>query len=82
MVSFLSQKFSKRVFVYTHSSITELTIEGKKIFFKRDDLLHTEINGNKARKFYSLLTNPPSIKTLKSAPKVSDNKSTSYLLQA
>ncbi len=34
------------------SVVEEITFNGKKIFLKRDDKIHSEFSGNKARKFY------------------------------
>ncbi|MCP4701638.1 MAG: 1-aminocyclopropane-1-carboxylate deaminase/D-cysteine desulfhydrase [Gammaproteobacteria bacterium] len=41
----------------TCSPVDTLTFRNRKYFIKRDDLLHAEFNGNKARKFYWYLTN-------------------------
>ncbi|MBU2897833.1 1-aminocyclopropane-1-carboxylate deaminase/D-cysteine desulfhydrase [Vibrio hepatarius] len=47
------------------SPITTHTFEGIEFFLKRDDLLHPQFSGNKARKFMSLLQNEqPQIKTV------------------
>lgn len=42
---------------YTNSPTEELTFNGQKYFIKRDDLLHPNFSGNKARKFYFYLKN-------------------------
>lgn len=44
----------------TNSPMHILSIWGKEVFIKRDDLLHPYLNGNKARKFYSLFHQPES----------------------
>ncbi|MDW6003757.1 1-aminocyclopropane-1-carboxylate deaminase/D-cysteine desulfhydrase [Vibrio mangrovi] len=51
--------------VFTHSPVTEHTFRGKDFYLKRDDLLHPQFSGNKARKLMPLLDAPlPQIKTL------------------
>ncbi|CAH0526413.1 1-aminocyclopropane-1-carboxylate deaminase/D-cysteine desulfhydrase [Vibrio hippocampi] len=40
------------------SPVTQHCFHGQRFYLKRDDLLHGHFNGNKARKFYSLLTEP------------------------
>lgn len=48
-----------------HSPIQAVHFHGHKIFIKRDDLLHRQFSGNKARKFaYYLAHDFPGIKTL------------------
>ncbi|MDY0051509.1 MAG: 1-aminocyclopropane-1-carboxylate deaminase [Aliarcobacter sp.] len=48
---------------YTNSPIEQITFNSKKYFIKRDDLLHKDFSGNKARKFYYFLKNDfPNIK--------------------
>ena len=48
-----------------HSPITKHKFEGIEFFLKRDDMLHPQFSGNKARKFMYLLQNEqPQIKTL------------------
>ncbi|MAC83046.1 MAG: 1-aminocyclopropane-1-carboxylate deaminase [Arcobacter sp.] len=42
---------------YTNSKVEEVKFNNKKIFVKRDDLLHKDFSGNKARKFYYFLKN-------------------------
>jgi len=42
---------------YTNSPIEEINFNNKKIFIKRDDLLHKDFSGNKARKFYYFFKN-------------------------
>lgn len=42
---------------YTNSPIEQITFNNQKIFIKRDDLLHKDFSGNKARKFYYFLEN-------------------------
>ncbi len=41
----------------TNSPVSELEVFGKKWFIKRDDLLDPQVNGNKARKFYTFAAN-------------------------
>lgn len=48
---------------YINSPIQSKTFNGKTIYIKRDDLLHKDFSGNKARKFYHYLINDfPNIK--------------------
>ena len=48
---------------YTNSPIEEINFNNRKFFIKRDDLLHEDFSGNKARKFYYFLKNDfPNIK--------------------
>ena len=48
---------------YTNSPIEQITFNSRKYFIKRDDLLHKDFSGNKARKFYYFLKNDfPNIK--------------------
>lgn len=50
---------------YTNSPIEEISFNNQKYFIKRDDLLHPDFSGNKARKFYYFLKNDfPSIKKI------------------
>ena len=42
---------------YINSPIEEIYFNNKKYFIKRDDLLHKDFSGNKARKFYYFLKN-------------------------
>lgn len=42
---------------YTNSPIEEISFNNQKYFIKRDDLLHVDFSGNKARKFYYFLKN-------------------------
>jgi 1-aminocyclopropane-1-carboxylate deaminase/D-cysteine desulfhydrase-like pyridoxal-dependent ACC family enzyme len=42
---------------YTNSPIDEIHFNNKKFYIKRDDLLHKDFSGNKARKFYYFLEN-------------------------
>jgi 1-aminocyclopropane-1-carboxylate deaminase len=42
---------------YTNSPIQKITFNNQKYFIKRDDLLHDDFSGNKARKFYYYLIN-------------------------
>ena len=42
---------------YTNSPTQEITFNNQKFFIKRDDLLHKDFSGNKARKFYFFLEN-------------------------
>ena len=42
---------------YTNSPIEEIKFNNKNYFIKRDDLLHKDFSGNKARKFYYYLKN-------------------------
>lgn len=44
-----------------NSRIESFRVFGRDFFVKRDDLLDDALNGNKARKFYSLFKNPPKI---------------------
>ncbi|WP_133407304.1 1-aminocyclopropane-1-carboxylate deaminase/D-cysteine desulfhydrase [Parashewanella tropica] len=49
----------------TQSPITAIDLFERKLFIKRDDLLHQEFSGNKARKFHYFLANEfPQVKTL------------------
>ncbi|HIP12937.1 MAG TPA: 1-aminocyclopropane-1-carboxylate deaminase [Arcobacter sp.] len=49
----------------TNSPIDKITFKNHNFLIKRDDLLHEDFNGNKARKFYYFLENNfPNIKTL------------------
>lgn len=41
----------------TDSIVEKISFDGYEIFVKRDDLLHIEFSGNKARKFYYYLSN-------------------------
>ena len=48
---------------YTNSAIEKINFNNQKYFVKRDDLLHKDFSGNKARKFYYYLINDfPNIK--------------------
>lgn len=50
---------------YINSPITKINFREKRIFIKRDDLLHKDFSGNKARKFYYYLINDfPNIKKI------------------
>lgn len=50
---------------YTNSPIQQITFNKRKYFIKRDDLLHIDFSGNKARKFYYFLKNDfPNIKKI------------------
>jgi len=50
---------------YTNSPIEQITFNHQKYFIKRDDLLHKDFSGNKARKFYYFLKNDfPNIKKI------------------
>jgi len=42
---------------YTNSPIEQITFNNQNFFIKRDDLLHKNFSGNKARKFYYFLQN-------------------------
>ena len=42
---------------FTNSPIQEVIFNNQKYFIKRDDLLHQDFSGNKARKFYYFLKN-------------------------
>lgn len=42
----------------TDSPVDTLSVWDREVFIKRDDLLHPHLNGNKARKFYSLFHLP------------------------
>ncbi len=48
----------------TNSPVTELEVFGAKWLIKRDELLDTEINGNKARKLYTFAANDFGVGTL------------------
>jgi len=51
--------------VTKHSPIDTITFEGHSFYLKRDDLLHPDFSGNKARKFYYFLENDfPDIKKI------------------
>lgn len=41
--------------MFAHSPVQAMCFEGKRLFVKRDDLLHPEFSGNKARKFQYFL---------------------------
>ena len=43
--------------MFTHSPTDSIEFENHSLFLKRDDLLHTDFSGNKARKFYYYLHN-------------------------
>lgn len=48
---------------YTNSPIEKINFNNQEYFIKRDDLLHSDFSGNKARKFYYYLINDfPNIK--------------------
>ena len=50
---------------YTNSPIEQITFNNRKYFVKRDDLLHKDFSGNKARKFFYFLKNDfPHIKKI------------------
>ena len=50
---------------YINSPIEQITFNNQKYFIKRDDLLHPDFSGNKARKSYYFLKNDfPSIKKI------------------
>ena len=42
---------------YTNSPMQKITFNNQEIFIKRDDLLHKDFSGNKARKFFYFLKN-------------------------
>ncbi len=42
---------------YINSPISDIKFDDQKIYLKRDDLLHIDFSGNKARKFYYYLIN-------------------------
>ncbi len=49
--------------IYTNSPIEKINFNNQEYFVKRDDLLHKDFSGNKARKFYYFLKNNfPNIK--------------------
>jgi 1-aminocyclopropane-1-carboxylate deaminase/D-cysteine desulfhydrase-like pyridoxal-dependent ACC family enzyme len=51
--------------VITNSSTDKITLFNRNIYIKRDDLLHKDFSGNKARKFHYFLENSfPSIDTI------------------
>lgn len=43
--------------LFSHSPIESITFENHSLYLKRDDLLHCDFSGNKARKFYYYLHN-------------------------
>lgn len=50
---------------YTNSPIEKINFNNQEYFIKRDDLLHKDFSGNKARKFYYYLVNDfPNIKKI------------------
>ena len=50
---------------YTNSPIEKITFNNNSFYIKRDDLLHKDFSGNKARKFYYFLMNDfPKIKKI------------------
>ena len=50
---------------YINSPIEQITFNNQQYFIKRDDLLHPDFSGNKARKFYFYLKNNfPDIKKI------------------
>jgi 1-aminocyclopropane-1-carboxylate deaminase len=50
---------------YINSPIEQITFNHRKYFIKRDDLLHKDFSGNKARKFYYFLKNDfPKVKKI------------------
>lgn len=40
---------------YLNSTVTKVNFKGRTLYIKRDDLLHKDFSGNKARKFYYFL---------------------------
>ena len=51
--------------MFTPSSIEKTHFQGHSFYIKRDDLLHPDFSGNKARKFYYFLRNDfPDVKKL------------------
>lgn len=51
--------------IYKNSPITKTKFRNRTIYIKRDELLHKEFSGNKARKFYYFLENDfPNIKKI------------------
>lgn len=42
---------------FLNSKTSEIFLNNQKYFIKRDDLLHSDFSGNKARKFYYFLQN-------------------------
>ncbi len=53
--------------IFESSPIEKYTFEGHSFYLKRDDLLHPDFSGNKARKFYYFLQNDfPDVKKLAS----------------
>ena len=40
---------------FTNSKTSEIFLNNQRYFVKRDDLLHSDFSGNKARKFYYFL---------------------------
>ena len=42
---------------FTNSKTSEIFLNNQRYFVKRDDLLHSDFSGNKARKFYYFLKN-------------------------
>lgn len=50
---------------YLNSTVTKVKFKGKTLYIKRDDLLHKDFSGNKARKFYYFLQKDfPNIKKI------------------
>jgi 1-aminocyclopropane-1-carboxylate deaminase len=45
--------------LFTTSPVQSVQFKGHSLFVKRDDLLHPQFSGNKARKFYHFLKQPP-----------------------
>ena len=59
---------------YVNSPIEQITFNNRKYFIKRDDLLHKDFSGNKARKFYYFLKNDfPQIKKIVSSGSAQSN---------
>ena len=57
-----------------NSPIENYTFEGHSFYLKRDDLLHTDFSGNKARKFYYFLQHDfPNVKKLLSTGSAQSN---------
>ena len=60
--------------VIKSSPIEKISLAGASLFLKRDDLLHPDFSGNKARKFYYYLTHDfPSVHTLISWGSIQSN---------
>lgn len=58
-------KLDKNKLLLSHSPMQKIQFQGRDFYLKRDDLLHPQFSGNKARKFaYLLEAELPEVKTL------------------